>query len=148
MHLPIVARSPLSATASNTTSVSCTVSIVSTAVVPLARSSVVASRAAARSVAGRVRGFHRPHAGAQPVHQRQIVGVAAEQRLAEVDVRLDEPRQHVAAARVDDAVVRLGDVRSDRGDAAVPDRHVAVDDVEPVVHREDEAAANQERHET
>ena len=52
MHLPIVARSPLSATLSNTTSVSWTVSIVSTAVVPLASSSVVARRVAARSVAG------------------------------------------------------------------------------------------------
>ena len=52
MHLPIVARRPLSATASNTTSVSCTVSIVSTAVVPLHSSSVVASRAAARSDSG------------------------------------------------------------------------------------------------
>ena len=52
MHLPIVARRPLSATASNTTSVSCTVSIVSTEVVPLQSSSVVASRAAARSDAG------------------------------------------------------------------------------------------------
>ena len=52
MHLPMVARSPLSATASNTTSVSCTVSIVRTAVVPLVRSSVVASRAAARSDSG------------------------------------------------------------------------------------------------
>jgi hypothetical protein len=46
--LPIVARSPLSATASNTASVSCTVSIVNTEVVPLQRSSVAASRAAAR----------------------------------------------------------------------------------------------------
>ena len=52
MHLPIVARMPLAATASNTASVSCTVSIVSTAVVPLESSSVVASCAAARSVAG------------------------------------------------------------------------------------------------
>ena len=52
MHLPIVARSPLSATASNTASVSCTVSIVNTAVVPLDSSSSAASRAAARSDAG------------------------------------------------------------------------------------------------
>ena len=52
MHLPIVARKPLAATASNTTSVSCTVSIVSTDVVPLHRSSVVARRAAARSESG------------------------------------------------------------------------------------------------
>jgi hypothetical protein len=52
MHLPIVARRPISSTASNTASVSCTVSIVSTVVVPLHSSSVAASRAAARSEAG------------------------------------------------------------------------------------------------
>ena len=52
MHLPIVARRPLSATASNTTSVSCTVSIVNTVVVPLHSSSVVARRAAMRSDSG------------------------------------------------------------------------------------------------
>ena len=50
MHLPIVARRPLAAISSKTTSVSCTVSIVSTVVVPLDSSSAAASRAAARSV--------------------------------------------------------------------------------------------------
>ena len=53
-----------------------------------ARSSRGASRAQRRR---RVRGFHRPHAHAEPVHQRQVIGIAAEQRLAEMDVRLDEP---------------------------------------------------------
>ena len=52
MHLPTVARSPISASVSNTTSVSCTVSIVSTVVVPDSSSSAAASRADARSVAG------------------------------------------------------------------------------------------------
>ena len=52
MHLPIAARRPLVCTSSNTTSVSCTVSIVNTAVVPLVRSSVAPSRAAARRVPG------------------------------------------------------------------------------------------------
>ena len=52
MHLPTVARSPISASVSNTTSVSCTVSIVSTVVVPESSSSAAASRAAARSVDG------------------------------------------------------------------------------------------------
>ena len=47
----------------------------------------------------RVRGFHRPDAGAQPVHQAQVVGIAAEERLAEVDVRLDEAREQEAAGR-------------------------------------------------
>ncbi len=52
MHLPTVARSPISASVSNTTSVSCTVSIVSAVVVPESSSSAAASRAEARSVAG------------------------------------------------------------------------------------------------
>jgi hypothetical protein len=52
MHLPIVARMPLAAAASNTASVSCTVSMVSTVVVPEASSSAMPRRAAARSVAG------------------------------------------------------------------------------------------------
>ena len=109
MHLPIVARRPLSATASNTTSVSCTVSIVSTASCRSSSSSVVASRAAARSVAGVCAASIGHTRVPQPVHQRQIVGVPAEQRLAEMDVRLDEAGKHVAAARVDDSIVRLGD---------------------------------------
>ena len=138
MHLPIVARMPLSATASNTASVSCTVSIVSTAVVPLASSSVVASRAAARSVAGVCAASIGQTRVAQPVHQRQIVGVAAEERLAEMDVGLDEAREDVAAARVDRrgrAVSAM--VGADRRDPAVADRHVALDDRRSVVHRDD-----------
>jgi hypothetical protein len=56
---------------------------------------------------GRVRRFHRPHAAAQPVEQRHVVGGAAEERLTEMDVRLDESGQQVCAARVDDRLVRL-----------------------------------------
>ena len=97
-------------TASNTASVSCTVSIVSTVVVPLAAARSAASRAAARSDAGVCAASIGQTRVPQPVHQRQVVGVAAEERLAEVDVRLDEAGQDVAAARVDDAVVRAGDV--------------------------------------
>jgi hypothetical protein len=52
MHLPTHARSPSGASVSNTTSVSCTLSIVSTDVVPDSSSSAAASRTDARSVAG------------------------------------------------------------------------------------------------
>jgi hypothetical protein len=52
MHLPTVARSPVSASVSSTASVSCTVSIVNAVVVPESKSSADASRVAARSVAG------------------------------------------------------------------------------------------------
>ena len=93
------------------TSVSCTVSIVSTAVVPLAEQLGRGQPRRRAERFRRVRRFHRPDARAQPVHQRQIVRVAAKQRLAEVDVRLDESGQDVAAARVDDAVVRRRDRR-------------------------------------
>ena len=102
MHLPTIARRPVSASASNTTSVSCTVSIVSTVVVPESSSSAAASRAGGAQRRRRVRRFHRPDAALQPVEQRHVVGVAAEQRLAEMDVRLDEAGQQVGAARVDD----------------------------------------------
>ena len=47
-HLPTVARRPLAASASSTTSVPCTVSIVSTLVVPVRRSSCTARRALIR----------------------------------------------------------------------------------------------------
>ena len=101
MHLPTVARSPISASVSKTTSVSCTVSIVRAVVVPESSSSAAASRVAARSVDGRVRRFHRPDPAPQPLEQRHVVGVAAEERLAEVDVRLDEAGKEVGAAGVD-----------------------------------------------
>ena len=81
-----------------------------------------------------VRGFHRPHARAQPVHQMEIVGIAAKEGLAEMKMCLDETGKHVAAAGVDHALMRVGDVGGDRRDAAVFDRHVTVEDVEAVVH--------------
>ena len=123
MHLPTVARSPIAASVSNTTSVSCTVSIVSTVVVPVQqqlRGGEARRRAQRR---WRVRGLHRPDAPPQPLEQRHVVGEAAEERLAEMDVRLDEAGQEVAAARVDDAcrARRVGD-RPDRGDPPVAHR--------------------------
>ena len=98
-----------------------------------------AARAAARSAASRAAARSVPACARLPsarracaaIQQRQIVGVAAEQRLAEMDVRLDEAGQQVAAARIDDRVVRAAAIAgADRRDAAVADRHVALDDVE------------------
>ena len=94
-----------------------------------------------------VRGFHRPHARAQPVHQLQVVRVAAKQCLAEMNVGLDQPGQDVPAARLDDAVVVAGEIRSNRRDAAVPDRHIAFNHIPAIVHRQDSAAADQQGHE-
>ena len=102
---------PISASASNTTSVSCTVSIVRTVVVPESSSSAAASRGGGAQRRGRVRRFQRPDARPQPLEQRHVVGEAAKQRLAEMDVRLDEAGKQVARRRVDDRVappLRLG----------------------------------------
>jgi hypothetical protein len=93
---------------------------------------------------GRVSRFHRPDTGAEPVHEREIVRVTSEQRLAEVDVRLDQTGQHVAAARVDRAIVTAREIGADRGDAAITDGDVPFDGVEALVHRQDEPASNQE----
>ena len=68
----------------------------------------------------------------------EVVGVAAKQRLAQMDVRLNQAGQHVAAARRR-STRSCG--RDGRGpiarDPAVADRDVALDDVEAVVHRDD-----------
>jgi hypothetical protein len=105
MHLPTTARRPISSSASKTTSVSCTVSIVS-AVVAAEESSAAARRAEARSVAG-VWAAYRPDPRPQPREQRHVVGVAAEERLAQVHVRLDEAGEEVGASGIDDRVVAL-----------------------------------------
>ena len=61
-----------------------------------------------------------------------------------MNVRLDESRKDVTAVRVDGAVVwasmMCGAMAAMRPSL---DRHVALDDLEPIVHRDDDAAANQ-----
>ena len=54
-----------------------------------------------------MRRLHGPHARLEPVEQRQVVGVAAEKRLAEMDVRLDQAGEDVVAFAVDRPVVRF-----------------------------------------
>ena len=53
---------------------------------------------------GRVRRLHRPDPRAEPVDQGEVVGVSAEQRLAQVDVGLDEAGQHERAGGVEHRV--------------------------------------------
>ena len=95
---------PLAASVSNTTSVSCTVSIVSAVVVPERSSSAAASRVAARSVDG----VCAASSGQTRRRSQSSSGMSSakrsEERLAQMDVRLHEAREEVAAARVDDAV--------------------------------------------
>jgi hypothetical protein len=56
-----------------------------------------------------------------------------------VNVSLDESRKDEATARVDDPVVSDGsiDIRSNRYDPSIANRHAALDDVEGIVHRDD-----------
>jgi hypothetical protein len=80
MHLPTTARSPIDDSDSNTTSVSWTVSIVSTVVVPESRSSDAASSADARSVEavcaasiGQIRRFSHSSSGMSSADPRKSV---------------------------------------------------------------------------
>jgi hypothetical protein len=77
-HLPIVARRCVDVSASNTASVSWTVSIVNAVVVPPSRSSAAASRAEAARVAASCAASIGQIAIAQPREQRQIVGSSRE----------------------------------------------------------------------
>ena len=115
-HLPITARIPAAATASKTASVSCTVSIVSTVVVPVESSSQAARRAEARSEAGVCAASIGQIRWRSQSISCEVVGKAPEQRLAEVDVGLDETGQHERAGGVDDAI------EGRWGDAARPTR--------------------------
>jgi hypothetical protein len=92
---------------------------------------------------GCVRRFHRPHAPAQPLEQRHVVGVPAEERLAEVNVRLDEAGEEIRASRVDHRVVPLCGFGADRRDPAVAHRHRSPHDVERIVHRQDRGVSDQ-----
>ena len=61
-------------------------------------------------------------------------------------MRLNQAGQDVAAVRIDHPVVRLTNRGTGCRDAAIADRHVAIEHVEAVVHRDDDAAANEEGH--
>ncbi len=97
---PLVTRRPEASAARNTASVWRTVPMSRIAVVPPARSSARPSRAETSSVASSQRRLARPDVRPQPREERQVVRAVPEQRLAEMDVRLDESRQEPEAARV------------------------------------------------
>jgi hypothetical protein len=89
-----------------------------------------------------VRGLHRPDACFQPIEERQIVGVAAKQRLAQMNVRLNEPGQQVTAAAVDRAIDVVFAKRTDGDDAAVAHEDIAFDHLKGIVHRDDRRSRN------
>ena len=94
----------------------------------------------------RVRRLERPDALLQPLEQRQVVGQAPKQRLAQMDVGLDEAGEEVAAAGGNLAVGgwRPGRRRADPGDHPVRNPHVPGDDRAVVIHREDGGVADPE----
>src|SRR5688572_32604330 len=48
----------------------------------------------------RVRRFHGPHALLQPVNQREVISSAAKERLAKMNVRLNEAREDRKSTRL------------------------------------------------
>jgi hypothetical protein len=90
-----------------------------------------------------VRGLHGPHAPLEPVNQFEVVGRAAEERLAEMDVRLDEAGQHGAAASVERHVRREARLAHGR-DAPVAHQHVALEDPVLGVDGDDDSAFDED----
>ena len=146
--------------ASKSASVSWTVPMSRMAVVPPRSSSATARRGAGAHRALVERRLVRPDALAQPLEQRQVVGGAAAERLAQVRVRLHQARQHEAARRVDALCARITVLcaritvlcaRITRlmrlhnfHDAAVLDDDVAAHDPPRGIHRDDGAAFDDE----
>ena len=94
-----------------------------------------------------VRRFERPDALPQPRKQRQVIGQSPEQRLAQMDVGLDEAGQHERPGGIDrrgrPCALRHA---AHRRDAVTVDEQIALDDVEGIVHRDNRRVTNQHRH--
>ena len=86
--------------------------------------------------------LERPDALAQPAQQVCLLGESAEQRLAQVQVAMDEPGQHEAAGGIDGLVGALagqghqgrGHGVAHRGDKAVLDEQIATGERPGGVH--------------
>jgi hypothetical protein len=91
-----------------------------------------------------VRGFHGPYASFQPIDQCKIVGSAAKQRLAEMNVCLYEAGNYGAVSGVDD---RVGSVTcaTDFRDPSVSDEDVALHHGVASVHRDERAVFDEDR---
>jgi hypothetical protein len=94
-----------------------------------------------------VRGLERPDEPSQPVQQTQVLGQAAEDRLHQVDVRLHQAGHDVAAGAIHDLRIRRHDqTGADLRDAGAADQQVAGDLTSVVAHRQERAAAEEDRH--
>ncbi len=98
---------------------------------------------------GVVGGLEGPDALAEPAEQRQVVGHAAKQRLAEVHVGLHHAGHHRAAAGVEHLHEPRGlaaRVGPERADAPIDHEHVALEDAVRGVAGDERAAADEELH--
>ncbi len=87
----------------------------------------------------------RPDALREPVEERKAVGLVAEEHLAEVHVRLHQPRDDRFARAVDDAGAARGAQRlADAGDAIALHQHVGAQHAAARVHGHDGAAAQED----
>lgn len=83
-----------------------------------------------------MRCFHGPDALLQPVDEGEVVGSAAKECLAKMNVRLHKPRDHSAVGRINHGIGILSGV-SDARDAAVNNEQIATNDGILQVHRHD-----------
>ncbi len=96
-------------------------------------------------------GLERPDAPGEPLFERQVVGQPSEQRLAEMDVRLNQTGENDEACAVENRPsVRRSDtltVRplSQRRDPLALDPHVCVEDPPPRIHCHDTGAGEHQR---
>src|SRR5262249_16767867 len=95
-----------------------------------------------------VRRLERPNAPSEPLEERQVVGHSAEERLAEVHVRLHESGDDSTPLRVDDTRLgspALGRHSADRSDPAAFDHEVAAEHA-ALVARHDGPPSNERPH--
>ncbi len=93
--------------------------------------------------ARRVRRFERPDAALQPLEQGHVVRHSAEQRLAEMDVRLHKAGEQVVARAVDHHVPWSARFLADGDDPPVADADRPLEHVEAVVHCQDRGIADE-----
>ncbi len=95
---------------------------------------------------GSVGGFERPDALRQPVFEYQVVGETAKQRLAQMNVRLNQSGNDDESGAIDRLGARLGPpLPAHRRNAIARDYHIPVHDAAPRVHREDARVLENQR---
>jgi hypothetical protein len=88
-------------------------------------------------------GFHGPNTLLEPIDEREIVGGAAKDRLAEVNVSLNETGNHCAIGRVYYSVGCLAR-SANLGYAFVTNEKIAAHDGVRRVHRDERAVSDED----